>query len=124
MTSSRRNASFRYRYYEFEDLPFYLDPEYNVNVIIDPDPTGTSFAVDYKNDLILEKLQTVDPELGQLYQSFGKPGSGLWKHNAGFFWLRLPEPGNGTLLFPSMKLKFNDYGVSRINRRGIALLRT
>lgn len=98
MTSSTKDAPFRYRYYEIEDLPFILDSEYNVNVIIDPDPTGASFAVDYENDLIFEKLQTVDPELGQLYQSFGKPGSGLWKHDAGFFWLRLPEPSKGTLV--------------------------
>ena len=95
--SSANKASFRYPYDEIEDLPFWIRPdEENVNNLIDPDPTGASSAVDDQHDFIYEKLHTIDPELGQLYRSLGEPGTGLRKHDAGFFWLRLPEPTKGT----------------------------
>lgn len=94
--TSTKEASFRYRYDEIESLPFWVDADANINDCIDPDPTGASFAVDYQHDLIYEKLHTLDAELGQLYQSLGKVGSELSKYDAGFFWLRLPEPNNGT----------------------------
>ena len=97
MTSTNEDISFRYHYDEIEDLPFWIHPDANVNDIITPDPTGASYTVDYQHDVIHEKLQTIDPELGQLYRSLGKPGSRLRKHDAGFFWLRLPEPNSGNL---------------------------
>ena len=67
----------------------------NINVAITPDPSGLSYAVNYNQDHVLNRIQAINPELGQVYKHLRKLRSGLQTYSAGFFWLRLPKPNSG-----------------------------
>ena len=86
--------------YEFDDLE--LDERLkpwaswrNINDVITPDQTWRTTAADFDNDSFYAELRAIAPNVGQVYKDFGKPGSKLWKYDAGFFWLRLPKPNRG-----------------------------
>ena len=93
----------------------------NINDAITPDPSGSSYAVDYQHDRVLDRIEAIDPELGRIYRHFKRPGSRLRRHNAGFFWLRLPKPNAGMsstrLLNGSHLSKIHKEEVERIYER-------
>lgn len=95
---SLNNGSSTYEYddLELDDESEVLPTSGNINDIISPNNPWLDSVFDFGDDSCYAELQATAPNLGQVYKNFGKPGSGLLKYNAGFFWLRLPKPNQGT----------------------------
>lgn len=86
--------------YEYDDVEFNEDLEFwhssdNINDIISPNNEWLDNVTDLDNDLFYAELQAAASRLGQVYKHFSKPWYELLGYNAGFFWLRLPEPSLG-----------------------------
>ena len=66
------------------DVPYLFA---DINIATTPDLLGVDEVIDDQNDAFLAALQTINPELVKIYKAW---------HGSGFFWLRLPQPSEGT----------------------------
>lgn len=90
------STAYRYDDVEFSEDVSYWDSSGNINDAISPNNTWLDNTVDFDDDAFYAQLEATRSNLGQVYKDFGKPRSSLLEYNAGFFWLSLPKPDQGT----------------------------